>query len=255
MKKYMNKLKPYTKSYITPITSYGIIHYMNNKYLMICRRNSLGYTDFIRGKYSTKNIKHISNLIDEMTNIEKNNLLEKNFNVLWNNLWGIHYSDSSIEEMNAEEKFNTMKRGIMVDNKHITLHQLIQESKTTWDCPEWGFPKGRRNSYESELNCALREYEEETGYDKHTIKIIKNVLPYEEIFMGSNYKSYIHKYFLGKSDNIVVKHSFQETEVSDMKWVTYEEAIQMIRPYNVERLQILQYIHTCWDMFDLIDKN
>jgi ADP-ribose pyrophosphatase YjhB (NUDIX family) len=251
MKKYINKIKPY----ISPITSYGIIHYMNNKYLMICRRNSLGYTDFIRGKYSTKNIKHICNLIDEMTITEKQNLLEKNFNVLWNQLWGTHYSESSIEEINAEEKFNTMKQGILVDNKYITLRELIHESKTTWECPEWGFPKGRRNSYESELNCALREYEEETGYDKHAIKIIKNVLPYEEIFMGSNYKSYIHKYFLGKSDELVIKHSFQETEVSDMKWVTYEEAIQMIRPYNVERLQILQYIHQCWNMFELTDKN
>ena len=251
MKKYMNKNKPY----ITPITSYGIIHYMNNKYLMICRRNSLGYTDFIRGKYSTKNIKHICNLIDEMTISEKQNILEKKFNVLWNNLWGTHYSDSSIEEINAEEKFNTMKQGFLIDNKHITLQQLIDESKTTWNSPEWGFPKGRRNSYESELNCALREYEEETGYDKHTIKIIKNVLPYEEIFMGSNYKSYIHKYFLGKSDDLIIKHSFQETEVSDMKWVTFEEAMQIIRPYNVERLQILQYIHECWSMFELTDKN
>jgi 8-oxo-dGTP pyrophosphatase MutT (NUDIX family) len=64
----------------------------------------------------------------------------------------------------------------MIDNKHITLQQLIQESKTTWDCPEWGFPKGRRNSYESELNCALREYEEETGYEKRDIAIINNKL-------------------------------------------------------------------------------
>jgi ADP-ribose pyrophosphatase YjhB (NUDIX family) len=255
MKKYNSKIKTHTKSYTTPITSYGIIHFMNNKYLMICRRNSLGYTDFIRGKYSLKNIKHICNLIDEMTNNEKKDLLEKNFNSLWNNLWGIQYSDNSIEELNAEDKFNTIKNGVIINNTCITLKELIYKSITSWECPEWGFPKGRRNSYESELNCALREYEEETGYDKYNIKILKNVLPYEEIFTGSNYKSYIHKYFVGKSNQIIIKHSFQESEVSDMKWVTYEEAIQMIRPYNVERIQILEFIHKCWNMFELSEKS
>jgi ADP-ribose pyrophosphatase YjhB (NUDIX family) len=252
MKKF-NKLK-HQKISTLPITSYGIVHYMDNKYLMICRRNSLGYTDFIRGKYTIKNIKHICNLIDEMTTVEKKNLLTQAFNTLWVNLWGVK-SDNLFEELHAQEKFNTIKQGFLVNNKYITLKDLIDESTTSWECPEWGFPKGRRNSYESELSCALREYEEETGYDKHGITIISNVLPYEEIFTGSNYKSYIHKYFLGKSNNLIIKNSFQESEVSDMKWVTFEEAIQLIRPYNVERIEILQFIHKCWDMFELSIKN
>ena len=42
-----------------------------------------------------------------------------------------------------------------------------------------------------------------------------------------------------------MKHKFQESEVSDMKWFTYEEAISIIRPYNVERIQVINYIHNC----------
>jgi 8-oxo-dGTP pyrophosphatase MutT (NUDIX family) len=227
-----------------PITSYGIIHKMNDKYLMICRRKTLGFTDFIRGKYSSRNIKHIHNLIEEMTITEKKNILEQDFNTLWCDLWGI-LSDHSIDELHARDKFHTMKKGYVLDNTFVCLRDLIESSTTTWETPEWGFPKGRRNPYETELACALREYEEETGYDKHKLDLIENVLPYEEIFMGSNYKSYTHKYYIALSDTLVTKHKFQETEVSDMKWVTYEEAISMIRPYNVERLQVLYYIHSC----------
>jgi len=227
-----------------PITSYGIIHIMNQKYLMICRRKTLGFSDFIRGKYLFQNLKIINNLIDEMTLTEKKNIVEHDFNTLWCDLWGIS-SDHTIDELHARDKFNTIKKGYMIDNQFICLQDLIQASTTSWETPEWGFPKGRRNPYETELACGLREYEEETGYDKHNLQLLENVLPYEEIFMGSNYKSYTHKYYIAFSDTIVIKHKFQESEVSDMKWFTFEEAIAIIRPYNVERIQLLQYLHQC----------
>ena len=92
--------------------------------------------------------------------------------------------------------------------------------------------------------CALREYEEETGYDKRDLLMIKNILPYEEIFTGSNYKSYKHKYFIAKSNHSTQKHPFQESEVSDLKWFTFEEAIQKIRPYNIERINIIRLVES-----------
>lgn len=249
-----NKSKHSLKSCIMPITSYGIIHICNDKYLMICRRKTLGFTDFIRGKYSFQNINHINNLIFEMTLTEKQNILTNSFNSLWCDLWGIQ-SDNSVDEFNALEKFTIIKNGYEINGNHVCLQDLIKSSTTTWETPEWGFPKGRRNAYETELSCALREYEEETGYDKHKISIIKNVLPYEEIFTGSNYKSYTHKYYIGKSNDIHIKKSFQDSEVSDMKWVTYEEAIKLIRPYNIERIQLLQYVHTCLSNYMLTTQN
>ena len=85
------------------------------------------------------------------------------------------------------------------------------------------FQKGRRNFQEKDLNCALREFEEETGYIKSNVKLVQNIIPYEEIFTGSNMKSYKHKYFIGFIDpNIETTNTFQETEVSEVKWLNYD---------------------------------
>ena len=66
-----------------PIISIGIILYTiindERKYLIIKRKDSLGYVDFMRGKYSLDNINGILGMLNEMTCHERNNLLTKSF--------------------------------------------------------------------------------------------------------------------------------------------------------------------------------
>ena len=56
-----------------PIISIGIITIRFNEekncyeYLLICRKDSLGYIDFLRGKYPLYNEKYILRLINEMS--------------------------------------------------------------------------------------------------------------------------------------------------------------------------------------------
>ena len=73
-----------------PIISIGIIAITKVegqfKYLLICRKDSLGYIDFLRGKYPLYDQKYIQNLVDEMTFQEKANLLKLPFKTLWGNL-------------------------------------------------------------------------------------------------------------------------------------------------------------------------
>ena len=59
----------------------------------------------------------------------------------------------------------------MFDEGNYDLESLIAESNTNWKTPEWGFPKGRRNYQETDIKCAFREFYEETGYDKDSLKI------------------------------------------------------------------------------------
>ena len=178
-----------------PIISSGIIIFTIidniNNYLLICRKDSLGYVEFIRGKYPLYNKNYIQNLINEMTITEKQNLLTKDFKELWKNLWGEYIGTQyKNEESVSENKFNQIKEGIhLYNDEFFNLEQIIHNSNTKWIEPEWGFPKGRRNYQENDLNCALREFSEETGFQKKQILLIKNIIPFEEIFTGSNFKS------------------------------------------------------------------
>ena len=114
-----------------------------------------------------------------------------------------------------------------------------------WDEPEWGFPKGRRNSRENDFDCSIREYEEETGYRKEHLVMIKNIGFFEETFTGSNMKSYRHKYYLCKGDYRYTYNEklFQKSEIGNLKWFTYNECLQKIRIYNYEKRIMLSKIN------------
>lgn len=242
-----------------PIISLGIIVFrkmLNTiQYLMICRKDSLGYVEFMRGKYPIHDKVYIQTIIDEMTIIEKNKILTYTFKDLWTELWG-DYTGSQYknEEKRSLEKFKKIKEGIsFYDGSTCNLDYFIKTSKTKWEFPEWGFPKGRRNYLENDLTCALREFNEETGYNKRDINIIKNILAYEEIFTGSNLKSYKHKYYLGNLNKKTYDdNKYQKTEVSDMKWLSLEECLKHIRPYNKERIKIINNVDKILHKYSLI---
>ena len=231
-----------------PITSYGIILSRSSgeglQFLMIRRKDSFGYIDFIRGKYSPYNIDQVQNCINEMSLQEKERLLSDPFDKLWKMMWG---ETSGIQYRNEEsvslKKFETIKAGVLVNNVLVTLSDLIKNSQSTWNETEWEFPKGRRNYQEKDLDCARREFEEETGYSQKDIIIIENILPFEEIFIGSNHKSYKHKYFLAyMNDTIDNLQNFQKTEVSKLEWKTIDECLQSIRPYNLEKKKLIRNV-------------
>ena len=240
-----------------PITSIGLIVFFKDidnrvKYLMIRRKDSLGYVDFMRGKYSLTSKDYLLNIINEMTVMEKKALLSSNFNDLWNKLWGEYVNNQyKTEKTAAQDKYRLLKSGVIMDNKYYNLRTLINESNTNWDEPEWGFPKGRRNYMETDIKCALREFQEETGIDKENIQIINNLIPYEETFIGSNYKSYKHTYYAAKMINFVNFTLFQKSEVSKLEWKTHKEALTAIRNYNTERKQIIRNIEQIFTLYDI----
>lgn len=238
-----------------PITSIGIIvfRFKDNKYefLMIRRKDTLGHVDFMRGKYSLNNKEYILNMLNQMTIYEKNDLKSKTFDELWKNVWGgVNVSSQyKNEEIISREKFANLKNGVYFNDILFTLDDLIEESNKiqSWEETEWGFPKGRRNNKESDYDCALREFNEETGYKTKFLLNLQNVIPYEEIFTGSNYKSYKHKYFVMymNYENSLIQTQFEKSEVSKMEWKNFENCMEAIRPYNIEKKRILHNIYNC----------
>lgn len=247
-----------------PITSFGVISFRMNQngqyeFLMIRRKDTLGYIDFMRGKYSVNDKDYIINLVKQMTIEEKMKIKTTDFDELWKNVWGKSEQLSNqykSEQYDSMDKFNKLKAGVISNNVFYTIDTIILESETAeqWTEPEWGFPKGRRNYYEKDYDCALREFFEETGYNPKLLKNIHNILPFEEIFTGSNYKSYKHKYYLMfmNYENSIIKTKYEETEVSEISWKTLEECVFSIRHYNLEKIKLISNIHTCLMKYKLV---
>jgi len=252
-----------------PITSVGIIVYRNSnnnktntvdpEYLLIRRKDTIGYVEFMRGKYNIHSKMYLLNIISEMTNDEKERLLTESFDSLWNKLWGNDIRNQyRSEEKVSREKFESLKNGIVLNNDDYSLETLINEANKIhqWEETEWGFPKGRHNNQEKDLSCALREFEEETGISRSNINIIHNIIPFEEIFTGSNYKSYKHKYYVAYMNNdIEIMNSYQHTEVSKMEWKSYESAMNLIRTYNLEKKEVLTRVNTLITNYSMYDIN
>jgi 8-oxo-dGTP pyrophosphatase MutT (NUDIX family) len=215
------------------------------KFLMIRRKDTFGYIDFIRGKYSPYNNEHVQNIINEMSLLEKQRILSETFDELWKSMWGETTSSQHKNEENASsKKFEILKHGIQVNDSKVILSDFVKNSTTSWEETEWEFPKGRRDYDEKDLDCALREFEEETGIDKSKIRLIENILPFEETFIGSNHKSYKHKYFLAYTENSnELLSNYQKTEVSKMEWKTLDQCLDCIRPYNLEKKELIQRIY------------
>ena len=237
-----------------PITSIGIIAFRfppekkEPEFLMIRRKDTLGYMDFMRGKFPIYQKHYILNMMTQMTIEEKNRLRQKYRD----------YHDFStgtggaMPQNNLKEKIHALIVGIYhPDGSFYDLAALLDESdhiSEHWREPEWGFPKGRRNVQENDYDCALREFSEETGYATSVLQNIRNILPFEEIFIGSNYKSYRHKYYimyLPYEASILHAKSYQKSEVSGMEWKRYEQCISDIRSYNLEKKRILRNVYEC----------
>jgi 8-oxo-dGTP pyrophosphatase MutT (NUDIX family) len=240
-----------------PITSYGIILFRifhgKIQYLMIRRKNSFGYIDFIKGQYTENNFEYLQQLFDEMSIEEKKIISENNdFDILWKKMWEDNFRPNIFNT--SKQKFINLKNSGMLD-------QIIANSTTNWHETEWEFPKGRRNYMEKDLECALREFQEETGVNCNNITLIENLLSFEELFTGTNYKSYKNKYFLAflknpndcdDSNNFNELDNYQISEVSKIEWKSLEDCSNSIRPYNIEKIKLINQINQAITEYQII---
>ena len=216
--------------------------------LLIQRRDSLGYVDLLRGKYSVNDADYVRKQLHGMTDAERERLVEKDFDVLWAEMWGSESTDHQYkkDKENSRNKLMALREGITLDisGNRANLRDFVNECDVHWDTPEWGFPKGRRDGSESDLDCALREMMEETGLTSADIQVIHNLEPLNETFFGSNQVHYCHKYFLvyvpdGNQVKFNPENPHMRREIGNIGWFTLNEALQKIRSDNVEKREVL----------------
>ena len=247
MENYCNNCGNYGHHYKNckyPILSYGIILYNrkdknNVKIVLIEKKNSLSYIEFLRGKYSINNTKYIQLLFDRMNIDEKNKILKNDFDDLWKNLWKNYDKINDCikkEYYCSKNKFYILKKNNIFDK--IDIHN------ENYDENEWEIPKGRRNNFELNKNCAIREFKEETNIDNDKYNIINNIVPLSESYKSINNVRYKHNYYIAKiKEDVELKidsnNKNQLLEVKTIKWCNRDECINKIRKYDITKINVI----------------
>jgi len=237
----INKIINIDEFNLLNLSNLSKIDYYKNKikFLVIQRKYSFTYVEFIRGKYNENDFKSFQYLLNLMTKTEIDKIITNKFKILWNELWqktSKHIAFQKEFEI-SQQKFNYIK-------KNFNLLEFIN-FKNLYDSPEWGFPKGRRDKNEKNLDCAIREFKEETGIESDNYIILNRLNTIEETVIGL--ENYVFKlvYYIGLSFNenkleMITDH--QKYETSDIKWMTYEDIIPKIREYYLEKIKLIHKI-------------
>lgn len=246
--------------------NYKFWYYRNRiQFLMVSRNFSLGFIEFIRGRYDVSDTKAIIDLFEQM-NVGEINIIHKNNyddilyyflnrhdetkDIVLNRIYEGKYS---LEYCEAKIKFNMLRNAHEYPENDIPwdIYFYTRNVKPKWTKSEWGFPKGRREKRnEDNLICARREFEEETGYTKNEYLVLNKIEPIEEIMTGTNGISYKHVYYVAldkiNSDQNNLnntKINYDKYEICEVKWFTYDDAISHIRPYHNEKKIVLTNIY------------
>ena len=111
---------------------------------------------------------------------------------------------------------------IVIDEGKVLL---IKQTKG-----HWGLPKGHVEENETEKETALREVKEETNYD---VEIIGDYRFVERYITDTKIDKEV-VYFIAKK--VGGNAEKQEAEVTDIKWCSFDEAIDTVTFDNLKEL-------------------
>jgi 8-oxo-dGTP pyrophosphatase MutT (NUDIX family) len=211
---------------------------------MIRRKDSMSFAEFMRGKYDIDDKEYIGKLIGNMTIAEQATIANLPFDMTWRIAWGDDNSGSDYAQ--SQIKYDK-----------LNLRELVTEYPSTYGEPEWGFPKGRRIRGESDVECAVREFWEETNISRDAYVVLKNIR-LEETFEGLNGITYRHIYFVGllkQPEMVNLTQRFtpmQRREISAIAWKSFEECDRLVRPHHVQRKHMIEELRSVIDTFETI---
>jgi ADP-ribose pyrophosphatase YjhB (NUDIX family) len=189
--------------------SYGIAlcKSIDNKIevMMIQKRFTYAFFNFVWGKYN-KFDPSFKKMFDKMTYEEKICILNMEFEDIWFRLWlnkpikdkyiSDHYFSRSNNLMDINTLYN--KKKAIFENNFIRyggnlLKKTILLSKTA--TTKWEMPKGSINEGETMIDCAMREFYEETGISDTYYDVLYGTKPIVECIVEDEV-IYKHYYYL-----------------------------------------------------------
>jgi 8-oxo-dGTP pyrophosphatase MutT (NUDIX family) len=217
------------------------------EYLIVRRRQTYNYIHLIRGLYDI-DLENIIKSINLLTKEEYTKLVTNDFDTLWKDIWDLtetpyaklnsHKPEFMHDYIKGKEQFTFLRKFI--------LPQIQHKINVKYNVPEWGFPKGKRNNTETNIECAIREFEEETGLVETDYVILDRLFPLVENIRGSNGINYKHVYYIAiLNDNLDLSkiklnnNLDQKFEIGDIGLYNMEDTTNKMRSYNTERKDII----------------
>lgn len=111
-------------------------------------------------------------------------------------------------------KYEKSCGAVIFDNDKVLVLKQVQG--------HWGFPKGHVENNETEIETAIREIKEETNLDVE----INEKFRYVETYSPKENVTKDVVFFVAKKIGGDVKP--QEEEVSEIKWVSPKEALEIV---------------------------
>ena len=107
------------------------------------------------------------------------------------------------------------------------------------------------------MDCALREFGEETNIPRDAYVVLKNIR-LEETFEGLNGIVYRHIYFvalLKNPEQVNLTQRFtpmQRREISGIAWKTFDECAAHVRPHHVQRAAMIEDLRSVVRTFETV---
>lgn len=213
--------------------------------LLIKKRYTYYFFSLVMGKYKRNDVKYIKYLFDNMSYAEKIDILGMQFSNLWYRIFLCnpekHFNISDIYQAhnieiskdrysNAEiykkffEKKNKFEQHFTKDGGK-RLRNIIQQSSDAEII--WEIPKGGKNENETNIDCAIREFYEETSISYNKYKIYYNIDPVVDTIVDSDIMYKTIYYIAGLKNDLNPKINFknfdQISEIEQIKWVSLDE--------------------------------
>lgn len=193
----------------------------NPEVLLVHKRYTYAYSDFIQGHYpsnpqSLSFLPTIQKLFENMTIDELLDIMSLKFSQMWYRIWLNRNTKTEF----YHKKYHKFYSIFMKDDGGRRLRRILQDIRCVGTVL-WEIPKGRRsNPSETDIICAVREFQEETYINKNMYHILPNIKQ-KSLYISEGLR-YLSIFYVAVANRILThssiyySRSFGQASIKDM---------------------------------------
>lgn len=191
--------------------------------LLVHKRCTYAFADFVHGHYTLSfggaektplRAPPLTVLLGQMSTEELIILWTLNFDYIWHHLWLSQYNATLYSK--KREKFYA--NFVAQPENGQKLKEYIQQIKGAGFSPLWEIPKGRPlNKHESDICCATRELQEETGVTKEEYRFLFPASFPKVFYHVDAGVRYIYKYYIAFAKSNLAKQELHDKHTSKVR--------------------------------------